>query len=303
MKREKLEYKHRELLLSLLQQIEVPLSEYCFANLYFFRETHRYEVLSEDGNYFIAGLSYDKKTYLMPLVDLNDNPEYTEQLVRIARQNNFDMIFPVAEEWLPALENRELYKDCREEDADYLYSIEKMQHYPGRKLHKKRNLLKQYQSLYCPHVEELTDENAHEPLALLDKWQELSPQEMGDSDYFQCREAIEKRHQFCLKGAVFYADNEPSGFMIGEAVSPDVFTIHFAKGDVKYKGVYQFMFNRFAEHFCRNYSEMNLEQDMGIEGLRKTKRSYLPDRMGIKYRLHLKKETAGKVCYEASEEE
>ncbi len=288
MNREKLDYKHRGLLLSLLQRVEHPLSEYCFANLYFFRETHSYELLSDGDRHFISGLSYDKKRYLMPLKDLNQDASYTEELVRIAQEEDFDMIFPVAQEWLPALAPWNLTEDYREEDSDYLYTVEKMQHYPGRKLHKKRNLLKQYENLYCPHVEELTDENAHEPLALLDKWQELSPQEMGDSDYFQCREAIEKRHQFCLKGAVFYADEEPSGFMIGEAVSPDVFTIHFAKGDIKYKGIYQFMFNRFAEHFCRSYSEINLEQDMGIEGLRKTKRSYLPDRMGIKYRVHLK---------------
>ncbi|QEN09215.1 DUF2156 domain-containing protein [Oceanispirochaeta crateris] len=156
-------------------------------------------------------------------------------------------------------------------------------------MHKKRNLLKQYQNLYQPHVEELSDDNTKGPLALLESWQEVSTQEMGDSDYFQCREALEKRTQFNLKGAVFYADCEPAGFMIGEAVSPDVFAIHFAKGDVKYKGIYQFMFNRYAEHFCRGFKEINLEQDMGIEGLRKTKRSYLPDRMGLKNRVYFKK--------------
>ncbi len=289
MERVTLNYDHRELLAPFLQKIQVPLSEYCFANLFFFRSTHDYEILKENNYYFLSGISYDNQKYLMPLQDLRESEEYTSELIRIGREMDYDMIFPVPDEWMPSLEKWDLYHDHLEQDSDYLYTVDKMQHYPGRKLHKKRNLLKQYETLYQPHVELLTDDNIQGPLSLLDKWQELSEQEMGDSDYFQCREALIKREQFNLKGAVFYADCEPSGFMIGEAVSKDVFTIHFAKGDVKYKGIYQFMFNRFAEHFCRGYEEINLEQDMGMEGLRKTKRSYLPDRMGIKNRVYFKK--------------
>jgi len=289
MKRETLEYNHRELLAPFLQKIQIPLSEYCFANLYFFRKTHQYEILKEKENYFLSGVSYDRQKYLMPLRDLRESEGYTQELIRIGRELDYDMIFPVPDEWLPSLAKWDLYHDHMEQDSDYLYTVDKMQHYPGRKLHKKRNLLKQYQTLYQPHVELLSDSNIHGPLSLLDKWQEMSDQEMGDSDYFQCREALTKREQFNLKGAVFYADCEPSGFMIGEAVSKEVFTIHFAKGDVKYKGIYQFMFNRFAEQFCRGYEIINLEQDMGMEGLRKTKRSYLPDHMGIKNRVHFKR--------------
>lgn len=288
MEREKLEYKHRELLAPMMKNIKIPLSEYCFANLYFFRKTHEYEVLKSGDFYYLSGVSYDKLRYLMPLTDLRNSRDYTEELIRIGKEDDYDMIFPIPDEWLPALEGWNLYCDHLDQDSDYLYTTEKMQHYPGRKLHKKRNLLKQYQNLYSPHVEELRDDNTHQTLDLLDSWQESSVQEMGDSDYFQCREALKKREQFCLKGAIFYADCTPSGFMLGEEISPDVFTIHFAKGDVNYKGIYQFMFNRFAEYFCRGFKEINLEQDLGIEGLRKTKRSYVPDRMALKHRIHLK---------------
>ncbi len=287
MTREKLNYEHRTLLQPLLQNIHIPLSEYCFANLYFFRETHSYELISSGSRYFLAGLSYDKKRYLMPLEDIPNNPDYCRELIQTGRDEGFDMLFPIAETWLPALEDWNMEKDFLENDSDYIYTVEKMQHYPGRKLHKKRNLLKQYETLYCPHEEALSEENIHEALALLENWQKTSPQNMEDSDYHQCREALEKREQFRLRGAVFYADENPSGFMLGEAVSRDTFAIHFAKGDIKYKGIYQFMFNRFAELFCRGYKYINLEQDLGQEGLRKTKRSYLPDLMALKYRLYL----------------
>jgi hypothetical protein len=85
-----------------------------------------------------------------------------------------------------------------------------------------------------------------------------------------------------------FADNRPAGFLLGEPLNDDTFTIHFAKADISFKGIYQFLFSRFANDFCPNYEYMNLEQDMGNEGLRKTKVSYRPDLMAHKYRVSLK---------------
>ena len=276
------------ILVPLLRSIEIPLSEYCFANLYFFRNTHQYRIILDGNDTFLSGVSYDKKRYLMPLKDLQKNPEYLKKLIQMGKNDGYDMIFPIPEPWVPLFEGHNTVSDFLEQDSDYLYASEKMQNYPGRKLHKKRNLLKQFKQNYEAQLKPLSEENVHEPLELLDIWQAASTQEMCDSDYYQCRDALIHRDSFNLKGAVFYADGNPVGFMIGEAVSPDVFTIHFAKGDVSAKGVYQYMFNSFAVEYCRDYSMINLEQDLGIEGLRRTKRSYLPDQMAHKYRIHLK---------------
>ncbi len=288
MEESRLGMQHQPLLVPLLKYIHIPLSEYCFANLYFFRETHSYNVLEVDREYFLSGISYDKKRYLMPLKDLKKNPEYKESLLKLGKEGGYDLIFPIPETWLPEFEGLELKTDYLEQDSDYLYRTEKMQTYSGRKLHKKRNLLKQFKELNNAETQIMDASNIHEPLELLDLWQASSTQEMGDSDYYQCRDALIHRDSFNLKGAVFYADKTAVGFMIGEAVSDSVFTIHFAKGNVSAKGIYQYMFNQYSLDFCRDYEFINLEQDLGIEGLRKTKRSYVPDHMAYKYRIHLK---------------
>ena len=288
MEESRLGMQHQSLLVPLLKSIHIPLSEYCFANLYFFRETHSYKILEENKEYYLSGVSYDKKRYLMPLKDLKENPEYKEKLLRLGKEGGYDLIFPVPETWLPEFENLDLKADYLEQDSDYIYRSEKMQTYAGRKLHKKRNLLKQFKEQNNAEIQILNESNIHEPLELLDLWQASSPQEMGDSDYYQCRDALIHRDSFNLKGAVFYADKTAVGFMIGEAVSDSVFTIHFAKGNVSAKGIYQYMFNQYSQDFCRDYEYINLEQDLGIEGLRKTKRSYVPDHMAHKYRIHLK---------------
>jgi hypothetical protein len=223
----------------------------------------------------------------MPLKDLQEVAEYRKKLLALGKKEGFDMIFPVPESWLSSFEG-DFEIDHLEQDSDYIYKTEKMQTYAGKKLHKKRNLLKQFVENYEAEIRPLDSANIHEPLELLDLWQASSSQEMGDSDYYQCRDALIHRDSFNLKGAVFYADGTAVGFMIGEEVSTTVFTIHFAKGNVSAKGVYQYMFNSFSKEFCPAYSYINLEQDLGIEGLRKTKRSYKPDHMAHKYRIHLK---------------
>ena len=279
---------HQPLLDPIMKCLGVNLSEYCFPNLYFFRETHQYNILSDGEDLCLSGISYDKKRYLMPLVNLESRETYRQKLIEWGRDGGYDILFPIPESWVPLFEEENFLAEYREEDSDYLYASEKMQHYPGRKLHKKRNLLKQFVQNCEAEIHPLTDRNIQEPLRLLDIWQAASTQEMGDSDYYQCREALVNREHFNLQGAVFYADGNAVGFMIGEAVNDEVFAIHFAKGDTGVKGIYQYMFNSFALEFCRDYRYINLEQDLGIEGLRKTKRSYQPDLMAHKYRIHLK---------------
>ncbi|OQY32698.1 MAG: hypothetical protein B6241_10220 [Spirochaetaceae bacterium 4572_59] len=288
MKEVKLEMQHQALLFPLLKNIQIPLSEYCFANLYFFRNTHQYRVINRNEDLFLSGISYDKKRYLMPLQDLNESEEYRDELMNLGKESGYDMLFPIPEVWLAYFEENGFEIDHLEQDSDYLYTSEKMRSYSGRKLHKKRNLLKQFVENYDSDLQALTELNIHDPLELLDLWQTASTQEMCNSDYYQCRDALIHRDSFNLQGAVFYADGNAVGFMIGEAISDNVFAIHFAKGDTSAKGIYQFMFNRFTEKFCTAYEFINLEQDLGIEGLRKTKRSYLPDHMAHKYRIHLK---------------
>ena len=126
------------------------------------------------------------------------------------------------------------------------------------------------------------------PKTCLIPWQEISPQELATSDYHQCLEALECREQLNLSNFIVFADDEPAGFILGEPLNDETYTIHFAKADTKFKGVYQYMFSQFARDCCPDYRYMNMEQDMGSEGLRKTKISYRPDLMAHKYRISLK---------------
>ncbi len=131
----------------------------------------------------------------------------------------------------------------------------------------------------------LTEARKEDALTVLKVWQSASQQDMASNDYGPCTEALEMQGRLGLTGAIVYAAGQPAGFILGEALNRDTFTIHFAKADIRFKGVYQFLFSRFARDFCPEYIYMNLEQDMGKDGLRETKVSYRPALMAHKYRV------------------
>ncbi len=270
-----------------LDAMGMHLSEYSFPNLYLFRNTHQYEVLRTAADkFYISGVTYDKKKYIMPMT----NPEKPgmpclEELKGLLATGEWDFIFPIPEEWLSCFDKRRYQSSYHLDDSDYLYYTDKIKTYPGKKMHKKKNLLNQFLRNNDIQVTSISDAVLDDAKRILELWQETSPQELSTSDYHQCMEALEFREELKLIDFIVFADSRPVGFLLGEPLNEETFTIHFAKADISFKGAYQFLFSHAALEYCPGYLYMNQEQDMGNEGLRKTKLSYRPDLMAHKYRI------------------
>lgn len=63
---EKLDLKHKDILFYRLKKVGTMISEYSFANLYLFRRAHNYEVIEDNTDIFIKGITYDKKATSCP---------------------------------------------------------------------------------------------------------------------------------------------------------------------------------------------------------------------------------------------
>lgn len=280
---EKLSLEHKALLHERLKNITVPLSEYTFPNLYLFRKNHDYEVML-DKEVFIKGRSYDGHVFVMPTKDVrNLDIAYLKELIR-----DVDFLFPIPEEWLPVFSPDEFDITFAEGDADYLYTVEKMSTFAGRRLHKKRNLLKQFNARYAGNGLPLTNDRLDDARFVLNEWLMKAEMSMDETDYSACLEALDRYEELVLCGGIYYVDNEPAGIVIGEELNEETFVLHFAKALTKFKGAYQYMFNNFAKILPPKYKYLNLEQDLNQENLRIFKLSYVPDLMLKKARVHLK---------------
>jgi uncharacterized protein len=283
MQTEKLGFHHKDLLFPRFKAVHTALSEYTFANLYLFRKNHEYEVL-QDREVFIRGRSYDGHTYLMPTTDIRgiDLP-YLKELMR-----GVDFLFPIPETWLDVFSTDEFDITFVLGDADYVYTVAKMATYAGRNLHKKRNLLKQFIEGYQHDAKPLTNDRLDEARFVLNDWLATSESGPDDTDYGPCLEALDRYEELIICGGIYYAGNEPAGFVLGEELNEETFVLHFAKARTKFKGIYQYMFNNFAKILPPKYKYLNLEQDLDKENLRIFKSSYVPDAMIKKARVRLK---------------
>lgn len=277
MLKQKIELSHQAELEPKLRQMAGKLSEYCFANIYLFRHVHDYELVT-NGESFITGKTYDGARFLMP-VTMSGLEELAS---RRSLPEGIDFIYPIEEQQRTLFDSSRWQSNYKEEDSDYLFDVKMMATFPGRHLSKKRNLVKQFIESYKAEIQPLTKQNS--PLAnqVIERWSHTSRE-----DIKECKEAIELIDTLKLVGTLYLVGNEPAGFIIGEALSEKSFVVHFAKADIQYKGIYQFMYQSFAQMTLGLFPFLNMEQDLGLAELRQAKHSYQPLQLCNKYRLFI----------------
>jgi len=72
----------------------------------------------------------------------------------------------------------------------------------GRRLHKKRNLLKQFLELYQHGARPLTNDRLDEARFILNDWQATSEMNLADTDYTACLEALDRYDELVLCGGI-----------------------------------------------------------------------------------------------------
>ena len=283
MREEDIALEHKDELSGNLKKLGSRLSEYLFSNLYLFRDKHDHKVIF-DKVLFIEGKTYDECTYIMPMVDLTLlDIDYLKEIAA-----HVDFIFPVEEHLIEYFENHGGKTYFTEGDTDYIYTVDKLSTFKGRKLHKKRNLLKQFKSMYRSEAKILSVSYKDDALNILDIWLSDVQEKKENTDYEACFEALNLMSELNLCGVIYYVDMEPAGFIMGEEITRDTFVVHFAKGKRKFKGIYQFIYNNFAKRLEEKYSYLNFEQDLGKMALKIAKSSYIPDELLKKYRISFK---------------
>ena len=283
-KLETIDFQHRELLQDKFKQLNLPISDYTFANIYLFRKVSHYEFLTTDCGLFICGNNKQGQRYVMPLNDLRscDMQIFRDVLI------NQGFFFPLPQEWLSFFPTDKFVITSNDSESDYIYLTENMASFKGKQYTRHRNHLNQFFSSYQPQAESIGVNNLNDTMNILQQWQNDSGLALDKTDFEQCSEALHKFSELALWGTIYYIDKEPAGFIIGEALNIDTFCLHFAKASKKYHGIYEFMFNDTAKKLQSQYKYLNLEEDMGNKNLRRTKSSYGPEMLLKKYCVCLK---------------
>ncbi len=193
--------------------------------------------------------------------------------------------------WKEKLGNQIVIEKSRDH-WDYLYDVNELIQLSGRRFHNKKNLLNQFKKKYDFQFVPLDMEMVDMSMSMQEDWctwhdckssDALAAENRAISRVLSSWEKLKR-----LIGGAILVDRQLVAYTIAESLSDDMLVIHFEKGNVEYKGVYQALNQMFLEHFGQNIKIANREQDLGDAGLRKAKLSYNPSDFLKKYQVTLK---------------
>ena len=112
-----------------------------------------------------------------------------------------------------------------------------------------------------------------------DRWQMLNSDKLEtgiDLEERAIKRAFEHYDELGFVGGLIRVDSEVVAFTLGEEMTQDCFCVHFEKAYADMRGAYAILNREFVRNELQDYYFVNREEDMGIEGLRKSKMSYYP---------------------------
>lgn len=170
---------------------------------------------------------------------------------------------------------------------DYVYDINALAELKGRAYQKKRNHVhKFYQRFPQAKAAPLTAERILAVEEMMTRWYGRRLAEDPQGDLHMERSALDKAlkhlHALEMEGLVLMNGDRVLAFTLGSALNETTFDIHFEKADHDAEGAYAAVNQAFAGYLRDRHPQLlylNREDDMGIEGLRRAKLSYLPHHM------------------------
>ena len=256
--------------------------EYNFANLYLWGR-QRAAFLGENLVFFSQ--FNQKSVYLFPLCHGNVK-EVIDSIIHDARTRDIPcLLTSLSHEDCDLLES--LYPDQfrfhhDRNSFDYLYNIEDLATLKGKKFQKKRNHLNKFKQLHPQfRVEPITEENMPLVEDLLARWYKARLEADPSADFYMEQVALSKAlhhwKELDMEGLVLMDGEEILAMTMGSFLSCHTFDVQFEKAIDD--SAYVAMCSSFASHLMEKYPDLiylNREDDLGIEGLRKSKLAYNP---------------------------
>jgi hypothetical protein len=171
---------------------------------------------------------------------------------------------------------------------DYVYRTSDLVDLPGRKYQGKRNHLNQFTQKNVFSYEPLSPAIIEECLELDSRWRAKHPDsgsELMAEEEKAIREALFHCEELKLLGGAIRVDGKIRAFAAGALINPETAVVHIEKADVDYPGMFAVINQQFAEHVPAEVELINREEDLGLPGLRRAKRSYHPIFMVKKHEL------------------
>lgn len=175
---------------------------------------------------------------------------------------------------------------------DYIYLRADLATLSGKKFQSKRNHVNKFRKTYNYEYLPITSQNIGDCLRLEAEWCRENNCNEEDGTSAERRAVIFALTHFedlGLEGGLICVEGKTVAFTLGMPINHNTFGIHVEKADTNIDGAYAVINQEFASRIPEQYTFINREEDLGIDGLRKAKLSYQPVEILEKYGAYPKK--------------
>ncbi|MFH0802868.1 MAG: phosphatidylglycerol lysyltransferase domain-containing protein [bacterium] len=266
-----------------------------FTNLFGWRKVCGYRLSRFQGGLLLLKQSNGIDTFLPPQ-GVSNPLEAVEACFGFLRAGKKTPVLErVGEDLLlqaPVIRERfEVLED--QDNDDYVYEVQQLVDLKGKKFHDKRNRLNQFRKNYAYRYLPLTQELVEACLTFEHEWCEEKNCDEDEGLYHEKCAVLEMLRNFenlSAGGGLIEIDGVVVALTLGEVLNEDTFVIHVEKAKGSLEGIYQAIHWEFLRREAISCRFVNREQDLGIEGLRRSKESYNPVRKIKKYTLKEKQD-------------
>ena len=265
--------------------------EFSFTNLYLWGRQN----LAFVDNHALLFSQFDRRSVYPYPVGAGDKKAVLDAIIEDAKERGIPCritgLTPAARRTIEELYPEKFRFHSDEGSFDYVYDINDLAELAGKKYHGKRNHLNRFKEAFPNYtVSPLDESNLTRVKEMLHAWYESRLSENPDADFHMESCALEKalRHykELEMEGLVLLDKDRVLAFTLASRLSEDTFDVNFEKALSDVQGAYPAINYEFARYIRNKYPSvkyLDREEDMGLEGLRRAKRSYHPHHMIKKY--------------------
>lgn len=173
--------------------------------------------------------------------------------------------------------------------SDYLYNAEDLRRLRGKAYRTKRNHINQFVRAFPAFsYRPIRKEDKEACVTLVSEWCQERGIDCSDpleSDCLPISRLFDAMDVLDVRGGLIEMDEQVVAFAMGSLVHGNRAVVHFEKARPDYDGAYTIINKLVLMEAFPEALEVNREEDMGIDGLREAKQSYLPTRLIRKYEM------------------
>lgn len=266
-----------------------PYSDFHFTSLWSYNTENDVKISNLNDNLVMLFRDYITKEPFYTFIGSNKPSETIKALLSETKGKKLmNMLKLIPEHSLINLHELNRQFDIAEDpdNYDYILSVDEQCDLTGNKFHAQRNHISRFNREYPRRIEikELEGNDAEvqkDIIELFYFWEKQKDKKREDTEIelTAINRLLKDNKSFELVIIGAYDKGRMVGFTLSDAVDDEHAMLSFAKGDTDYFGIYQVLFHETAKVFkskCIKY--INIEQDLGIPGLKFSKQQWNPVR-------------------------